>query len=222
MAEVQTFEEASAIIHKRGILPLSSFIPEHPSLESITSKSAWHTGLDSDPWLWRDRFPGEGTAAYGRFLKKKPVLVDAALFPLFRSALKQTRPIEERYRAGEVSKHTVTIYNAIRETPGIDVKALRKAAGLTAKEDKSEFDNALIELQGSADVVISGISERLNELGNKNGWNSTCYTLAEDWMELHQLKPAELLLAEAKKELFARLTESCSAAAFAFLEKTLR
>ena len=48
---VNTFEEACDIVDRMGILPLTSFIPDHPSLTSITNDGAWHTGMDTDPCL---------------------------------------------------------------------------------------------------------------------------------------------------------------------------
>ena len=77
---VNTFDEACDVIEQLGILPLSSFIPNHPSLVSITRDEAWHTGMESDPWLWRDFFAGEGVAAYGRFIASKPIFISKQLF----------------------------------------------------------------------------------------------------------------------------------------------
>ena len=57
---------------------------------------------------------------------------------------------------------------------GVDVRALRKLTGMQGSSDKRAFDASLTDLQSTADIVISGISERLNEHGNKSGWNSTC------------------------------------------------
>lgn len=68
--QAATYEDVTKIVKEVGILPLSSFIPDHPSLESLTTQEQWHTGLETDPWLWRDRLPGDGLAAYGRFCKE--------------------------------------------------------------------------------------------------------------------------------------------------------
>lgn len=68
---VTTFEETAEIIAKLGILPLATLIPEHPSLNGLTKPENWHTGSELDPWSWRVRFPGEGLAGYGKFVKKK-------------------------------------------------------------------------------------------------------------------------------------------------------
>ncbi|WP_155702997.1 AlkZ-related protein [Paenibacillus psychroresistens] len=218
---VQTFEAAGFVIQEQGILPLSSFIPEHPSLASITDYSSWHTGTVTDPWLWRDRFAGEGIAAYGRFFAKKPMFIADSLFPLVKCALGAEDSIERRYRDGLISHNTVKLYRAIEEQDGIDVRALRKITGLQHKDDKNEFDRALIELQSSFHVVILGVSERLNAAGLKSGWNSTCYILAERWMELFELPIFDGTKDEAKQVLNTFLHSQWNAAAYQYMLKII-
>jgi hypothetical protein len=218
---VQSFEAAGSVIQEQGILPLSSCIPDHASLESITVKESWHTGTVSDPWLWRDRFAGEGAAAYGRFFAKKPMFISANLFPIVKTAIGADDSIERRYRDGLISNTTLKMYRAIEAQDGIDARALRKVTGMQHKEDKNEFDQALIELQSAFDIVILGISERLNSLGVKSGWNSTCYILAEKWMELHALPVFEGTRKEAKQELQTFLQTRWSPTANQYMLKIL-
>lgn len=222
MEQIEQYEEACQAIARWGIVPLSSFIPEHPSLEALTKPEAWHTGLQSDPWLWRDRFPAEGIAAYGRFLAGKPLLLARELFPVVKCLLSPAETIEERYAAGLLARSTVKIYELIRAQAGIDVKTLRKLAGMQDRAEKNAFDHALIDLQGSADIVISGISERLNAHGNKNGWNSTCYMLADRWMEEHELAPLALSQAEAREQLLAWIEPRWEAGAVRYLRGKLK
>ncbi|MEW9700079.1 hypothetical protein [Paenibacillus sp. SI8] len=217
-----TYAEAAKIVKEVGILPLSSFIPDHPSLESITEKEQWHTGLEDDPWLWRDRFPGDGLAAYGRFFAKKPLLIAADLFPLVKNILEEPYSVDERYQDGQLPKSAVELFEAVSENEGIDVKELRAKTGMKAKESKNEFDRALIELQSTTDLLIAGISERLNANGVKSGWNSTCYMTAAHWMELHGLEPNTLPTPEAKSMLRTKLQGRCSEAALAYLYKIFR
>ena len=216
-----TFAEAAEVIEHLGILPLSSFIADHPSLVSITRPDAWHTGADSDPWLWRDRFTIEGIAAYGRFLGDKPLLVSRELFPIMRCALASEETVEERYAAGLVAKATLRIYTCIRENDDIDVRMLRTQAGMQHSSDKGAFDRSLNELQNTAEVVISGIAERLNPQGNKSGWNSTCYMLAENWMERHGITQIHLPPAQAKTKLYAWIEPRWEASAVQYLKKRL-
>lgn len=216
-----TFTEAAEIIEHLGILPLSSFIPDHPSLVSITRSEAWHTGADSDPWLWRDRFAIEGIAAYGRFLGDKPLLVSREVFPTMQCVLAPGETVEERYAAGLVAKETLRIYTCIAENDDIDVRMLRRQAGMQDSSAKSAFDRSLNELQNAGEVVISGISERLNEQGNKSGWNSTCYMLADNWMQRHGIEKAHLSREQAKTRLFSWLEPRWEASAVQYLKKRL-
>lgn len=216
---VDTYEQAAERIREIGILPLSSFIPDHPSLESITHKDAWHTGAQSDPWLWRDRFAGEGVAAYGRFFKKKPLLISLELFPYLQAMLRAEQSVEERYEDGKLSNAGKKVYEAVEQNGGIDTKALRRAVGMQDKESKNDYDKALIELQETGDLVIAGISERLNDQGQKNGWNSTCYEVGDRWLLQKDSAPLDLAPDVAKEQLFAHLERVCSAPALAYFRK---
>ncbi|MCD1258268.1 hypothetical protein B5M42_005360 [Paenibacillus athensensis] len=217
-----TYEQAAAFIRDIGILPFSSFIPGHPSMDSITLPGQWHTGLSDDPWLWRDRLAGEGLAAYGRFLAKKPVLIAAEWFPLVRNLLEEPYSVEERYEDGELPKAAVDIYRAVEAEEGIDTRRLRAVTGLATKDSKAAFDRALNELQSKADLVIGGISDRLTADGVKSGWNSACYLTAGHWMEKHGLDACHLPTPEAKAELRRRLSAVCSEAALAYMYKIFR
>jgi hypothetical protein len=219
---LETYEEACQAIAHWGIVPLSSFIPEHPSLESLTRPEAWHTGLQSDPWLWRDRLPTDGVAAYGRFLAGKPLLIAREFFPLVRCVLSPAKTVEERYEAGLLARETLRIYELVGEQDGIDTRTLRKLAGMQDRADKHTFDHALIDLQSSTDLLISGISERLNEHGNKSGWNSTCYMLTEHWMSTHRLTPLALSHVEARTQLFAQLELRWSEGALRYLQGKIK
>ena len=216
---VNTYEEACDVIEQLGIVPLSSFIPDHPSLVSITQDAAWHTGTSTDPWLWRDRFAGEGVAAYGRFLAGKPILISKEIFPLVRCLLAPSETVADRYAAGILARPAVRIYECIRENEGIDVKALRRLTGMQGTSDKRAFDVSLTDLQSTADIVISGISERLNEHGNKSGWNSTCYMLADRWMELHGIAAVLFRREEAKTKLYAWIEQRWDEGAVRYVER---
>jgi hypothetical protein len=218
---VKTYEEARRVVEQLGILPLSQGIPDHPSLDSITEPAAWHTGADTDPWHWRDRFASEGIAAYGRFIGSRPVLVAQGVFPLVKCLLASSQTVKERYAAGLLTRSTVQIYEIIQQHHSIEVRALRKLARMQDKADKKAFDHALIDLQNTADIVISGVAENRNGQGNKSGWNGTCYMLADRWMEEHRIKALQLAPADAKTHLFAWLKPRWEEHAVWYLQKKL-
>jgi len=93
--------------------------------------------------------------------------------------------------------------------------------GMQRTSDKHAFDLSLTDLQSTADIVISGISERLNEHGNKSGWNSTCYMLADHWMERHGIAPALFTREEAKTKLFAWIEQWWDESAIRYLKRKL-
>ena len=218
---VKTYEEASIVVEQLGLLPLSRCIPDHPSLDSITEPAAWHTGTNTDPWHWRDRFASEGIAAYGRFIGSRPILITQEVFPLVKCLLAAPQTVKERYEAGLLARSTVQIYEIIQQNHSIEVRKLRKLVGMQDKADKNAFDHALIDLQNTADIVISGVAENRNDSGNKSGWNGTCYMLADHWMEEYSIKQLQLSPADAKTQLFAWLKPRWEENALLYLQKKL-
>ncbi|BFH68838.1 hypothetical protein J27TS7_23460 [Paenibacillus dendritiformis] len=216
---IDTYEEAIEAVRACGILPLAPLIPDHPSLSGITLPERWHSDTELDPWRWRVRFPGDGIAAYGKFMKKKAILVASDLVPSVRSLLGSSRSIAQRYGDGLISKAAKEVYAIIEEEQGIETRALRASAGMKAKESKKEFDQALAELQSGFDIVISGVRAPRNEAGEVNGWNSTCFETVEHWMEGAGIPLAPMSAHEARSRLQARLGEHSSPQAMAYFAK---
>ncbi|WP_379134333.1 hypothetical protein [Paenibacillus sp. sgz500958] len=217
---ITTYEEAAEVVARFGILPLASLIPEHPSVNGITKAENWHTGSDLDPWLWRAQFPGDGLAAYGKFIKKKAILISREWFPAYMAAIASTASLQERYNNGLCSKEALLLFNIIEEEEGIETRRLRSKAEMKATEKKTAFDNAVTELQGSLDIVISGVKERHNADSEKNGWNSTSFETAEHWMAETGLAPFNGTRNEAIEWLKAEMDKVWSPAAQAWIYKT--
>ncbi|MEC0239645.1 hypothetical protein P4H66_07200 [Paenibacillus dokdonensis] len=217
---IHHYEEAVEYIERVGILPLASLIPEYPSLESITPKDSWHSATEDDPWSWRTRFPLEGKAAYGKFFKKKAVLVSSEWFPWVYACLSMGTDAEKCYRDGLLSRTAWQLYQIIDIEQGIDTRVLRERALMKAKEDKKAFDQAIVELQESLFIVISGVKAKVNEMGEVNGWSSTSYETTENWMRQNGIKKINRTKEEAREELLARLGERSSDKALMFFKKT--
>lgn len=196
--KIQTYEEAVAVIKEIGFLPLAPLIPNYPSLGSITLKENWHSDSEFDPWLWRTHFSVDGVAAYGKFVKKKSVFISSELLPLVRAVLGSVYSVKKRYADGLMSREAVELFTLISEEEGIDTRILRAKAGMKEKEKKKAFDNALLELQGSMDIVVSGTKEKTNDLGEKNGWSSTSFETMTYWAENHDIAQTEITPEDAK------------------------
>ncbi|WP_060859519.1 AlkZ-related protein [Paenibacillus riograndensis] len=218
---VTTYEEMKEVIDQLGIVPLAALIPGHPSVNGLTKAENWHTDTELDPWAWRARFPGEGLAAYGKFIRRKAVLVAREWFPAYAAAAGSTQSLEERYDSGLCSREALTLLQIIRDNQGIETRELRKLADMKAKEKKTAFDNAVTELQGTLDIVISGVKERHNAEGEKNGWNSTSFETASHWMAENHIPEFKGTRDEAIVWLRNRMEGKWSPASVSWLGKVL-
>ncbi|MFX3675211.1 MAG: hypothetical protein ACE3JQ_12320 [Paenisporosarcina sp.] len=219
--KIKTYEEAIKVIEEIGLLPLAPLIPDFPSLNSITSKDSWHSETEFDPWIWRTKFSTDGVAGYGKFMKKKSVLVSRKLLPYVKKVVGYDGTIEERYFNGQVSKDAFNLYQIISQEEGIDTRALRTKAELKEKDKKKIFENALLELQGTMDIVISGIQEKKNVDGEKNGWSSTAFETYDSWANRNNIDIIDLEKEEAKKYLIAHFLKLCSNDSVKKIEKIL-
>jgi hypothetical protein len=208
--KIQTYEEAVAVIKEIGFLPLAPLIPNYPSLSSMTLHEHWHSDSEFDPWLWRTRFSADGVAAYGKFVKKKSVFISSDLVPIVKTVLGSVHTIKQRYADGLISREAVELFTLITEAEGIDTRVLRTQAGMKDKEKKKSFDNALLELQGSMDIVVSGTKEKTNEFGEVNGWSSTSFETITYWIENHNIAQNEVTQEEAIMMLKDHFAGSCS------------
>ena len=155
------------------------------------------------------------------FIGSQSVLISRGVFPLVKCILTPPQTVEECYEAGLLASSGMRIYKLLQQNRGIEVRALRKLAGMQDKADKNAFDHAIIDLQNIASIVISGAAENRNEQGKKIGWNGTCHMLAEDWMEEHRVRPLQLSPADAKMQLFAWLKPCWEEKAMVYLQKKL-
>lgn len=216
---ISTYSEFVQQINRYKIFPFSDLIPEHPSLTAITAGSAWHTGTELDPWLWRVRVVKDEHAAYAKFFGSKLTFIQSELFPSVRVLLAKGKSPAERYRDGMMSKHAIDLYAIISEAGTIDSRQLRKASGLTDKEQKKDYEKALVELQNFADIVITGAQEADFE----GGWSSMCFESSEHWLQVTlgrqadpQREPSDIRAA-VKEEL----SGVCSEKAMKYLVKKL-
>lgn len=220
--KIRTYEEAVRVIKEVGLLPLSPLIPHYPSLDSITSKEQWYSGSVDDPWMWRARFPVDGVAAYGKFIKKKSVLISCDLLPFVWKIVGSEDTVAKRYNDGLVSREAVELFTLISEDEGIDTRVLRAKAGMKDKEKKKPFDHALLELQGSMDIVVSGTREKTNLSGEKNGWSSTSFETLAFWSKNNHVDQRKLDIDEAKQELKNHFDKICSPESMKALEKIFK
>ncbi|MHC0037535.1 AlkZ-related protein [Pseudoneobacillus sp. C159] len=220
--QINTYEEAIEVIQELGILPLANLTPHYPSLESMTAKENWHSGTLMDPWLWRAKFPVDGVAAYGKFLKKKSILISRKWLPFVFTVIGNNDSIEERYSNGLVSREALELYKIIHEEEGIDTRVLRVKAGMKDKDKKKPFDQALVELQANMDIVVSGTKAKTNEFGEVNGWSSTAFETIENWAGRNKVSLGNIRVEMAKNELKAHFEKNSHPEAMKFFTKLFK
>jgi hypothetical protein len=100
------YEDFVARVEFLGFMALSQLLPGVPSLGDETAESLWHTGLDSDPWRWKDRVAEEKRLAYGCILGGYKGFVTQRMYPIFYAAFHPTLSMPERWAGGTVSQTT--------------------------------------------------------------------------------------------------------------------
>jgi hypothetical protein len=219
--KIKTYDEACDVIKELGILPLAPLWPDYPALNTITSADSWHTGTEFDPWGWRTKFPAEGVAAYGKFIKKKNILISRELLPYFLVVLGSHNTVEDRYKDGNISRDAYKLYHLIQTEEGIDTRELRVKASMKEKGNKKAFDNGLLELQANMDIVVSGIKEKHDVNGEKNGWSSTSYETMGHWIKKNQIETIKIEKEEARRVILDHVVKECRTETLKKLEKIL-
>ncbi|MGA9116588.1 MAG: crosslink repair DNA glycosylase YcaQ family protein [Bacteroidota bacterium] len=107
----------------------------------------------------RNLLPGEGTAFYGRLLRRQPALVSLDLFPCFfalghRAGLRNDYKLD--YTRGRLSRAARDLMEALRASSPQVSHALRLGTGMHGRDRKTVFEKALAELQSGLYVFKSG------------------------------------------------------------------
>jgi hypothetical protein len=216
---ITTYPEFVELVGQYKIFPFSDLIPEHPSLTSVVPSDSWHTETEFDPWIWRVKIVKDEHAAYGKFFGSKLTFIHVDLFPHIPVLLSQGKSVDERYSSGLMSQEARNIYHIIKGAGNIDSRNLRKESGLTAKEQKKDYDRALVDLQNFADIVITGAQEADFE----GGWSSMCFESSDHWLQttLGKEAVAHDNLAETRAIVKAGLSDVCTEKALKYLDKKL-
>ena len=164
--------------------------------EFIDSSVKWHTGdPETDPWEWRMRVLEErDDIAYSKLFFRTSGYVTRDWYPYFFAVRRNGESFEEAYESGTVSFIAKRIYDIVSsgETALHDIKRI----GGFRKEDNSQFDRALVELQTCMFITMCGRAQKRNKYGAGYGWNSTVFTTVEGFwgergFEIPEYDPAE-------------------------------
>lgn len=142
----------------------------------------WHTGNpDTDPWEWRMRVLDERSdIAYAKLFFRKSGYITKEWYPYFLAVRRQGASLEEEYRAGNISQAAKRIYDAVAQNGPLPLHGIKAVAGFT-KEDKSQFDRGLTDLQVKMFLTVCGRRQKLSKTGEEYGWSSTVFCTTENF-----------------------------------------
>ena len=166
----------------KGIFALIDY--DWTNQDALDTPVKWHCGdPEVDPWEWRMRVLEERTdIAYSKVFFKTSGFITRDWYPYFYAVRRNGELFEEAYARGGISHMAKQIYEIV--SAGEVALHEIKAMGGFGKEDKAQFDKALVELQMGLFITMTGRKQKKNKYGIEYGWNSTVFTTVENfWAE---------------------------------------
>jgi hypothetical protein len=144
----------------------------------------WHTGdPETDPWEWRMRVLDERSdIAYAKLFFKKSGFITKEWYPYFLAVRRGNMNFEDEYLEGKIGSYEKRIYDAISEYKSLPLHEIKRLAGF-GKEDNSQFERALTELQMKMYITMCGRQRKISRCGEEFGWSSTVFCTVEDFFE---------------------------------------
>jgi hypothetical protein len=182
MVLLTTYPDFLQRVEELGFLPMSNILPGFPSLSAETPDHIWHTGLETDPWQWKDRAAHEKQLAYGCILGGHKGFVCARMYPVFYATYHPSEQMPERWSAGTVNLLTWKLWQIFKGKSTINTSQARKLLSVSVKKGGSQVDVALKQLQMEYYITVSGNMQKISADGRLYGWPSNLYTRVIDWL----------------------------------------
>ncbi len=163
----------------KGIFALIDY--DWTNQELLDTPVKWHCGDPAvDPWEWRMRVLEERRdIAYSKVFFKTSGYITRDWYPHFYAIRREGESFEEAYARGGISHTAKRIYDIV--SSGEAALHEIKASGGFGREEKAQFDKAMVELQMGMFVTMTGRQQKKNKYGMEYGWNSTVFTTVEDF-----------------------------------------
>jgi hypothetical protein len=195
------YDDFVARVESLGFMALSQLLTGLPSLGAETTESLWHTGLDTDPWRWKDRVAEEQRLAYGCILGGHKGFVTQRMYPIFYAAFHPTLSMPERWASGTVNQRTWQLWQLFEERGTLTTSQVRLALGVSRKQGARAVDTAIQQLQHEYYITVDGNERKISAKGEFYGWPVNRYCRVEDWAPAGWLDSATDWSAEEAREL---------------------
>ncbi|MCU0485765.1 MAG: hypothetical protein MUC85_06590, partial [Anaerolineales bacterium] len=187
-------------VESLGFMALSRLLPGLPSLGDETAESQWHTGLDTDPWRWKDRAAEEKRLAYGCILGGHKGFVSQRMYPIFYAAFHPPLSMPERWASGTVSQTTWQLWQLFEKNSTLNISQVRQRLGVSRKQGAGAVDAAIQQLQQEYIITMAGNERKVSAKGEPYGWPVNRYCRVADWAPAGWLDEAKDWSAEAARE----------------------
>ncbi len=124
IAMLTNYDDFVTRVDSLGFMTLSDLLTGLPSLGNETTESLWHTGLDTDPWRWKDRAADEKRLAYGCMLGGHKGFVAQRMYPIFFAAFHPTLSMPERWSSGTINQITWQLWQLFEGRGQVSVLAV--------------------------------------------------------------------------------------------------
>lgn len=195
------YQEFVARVEALGFMALSPLLPGFPSLGGETPESLWHTGLETDPWRWKDRASAEKRLAYGCLLGGHKGFIAQRLYPIFFAAFHPLPTMPERWATGTVNPSLFQLWQLFEKEGTLNLSQLRKILGVSRQQGASALDASIQQLQHEYYITVDGNIRKVSSKGEFYGWPVICYSRVMDWAPAGWLDSAKDWSAAEAREL---------------------
>jgi hypothetical protein len=167
-----------------------------------------------DPWgetparIWWDTkqtLPARKACYYAKVMRGRGTFIAWECLPYFYALYATRNDYVDDYRAGILSRNEKRIMDLIAEHPDISSRDLRRKFGPIGKDTTKAMDRAILPLQESFRITVSG--------GSIEGWSLHNWSLVEDWVPHELLRRARAITPrDALRELLVRYVKISIAA----------
>ncbi len=178
---LMTYEAFLDRVETLGFMTLSHLLPGFPSLSGETPENLWHTGLDTDPWRWKDCAAEEKRLAYGCILGGHKGFVSQRMYSTFFAAYHPSLAMLERWEAGNIKQRTWQVWQLFEENGTLNISQIRQSLGVSRKEGASAVDHAIQQLQKEFYITLDGNDRKISAQGEFYGWPVNRYRRVMDW-----------------------------------------
>ncbi len=178
---LMTYNDFLDRVETLGFLSLSPLLPGFPSLGGETPENLWHTGLETDPWVWKDRAAEEKRLAYGCILGGHKGFISQRMYAIFYAAFHPLISMPECWESGIVSQRTWQVWQLFEVNEVLNISQVRQTLGVSRKQGASTVDIAIQQLQKEFYITVDGNDRKISAKGELYGWPVNRYRRVMDW-----------------------------------------